>query len=622
MIRYIGLVLAVFALIAMGAGVVFVWRLSATHTKPPSPAIQPIPVARAPQPTPAAKLSTIIDLPGDPALVRRAAQKAPRQLTLAVPAKLTAGAQALESEVFYVNEPLTPAGGGYLGKFTDNGSQADTLNAELAMNSGQAEGGGEDMGDDDDGGDQTPDNAEPVAPLTGANSQQLDAVPGGENGQAQIKQVVLRPTIAQKISELLSESGFEPESARNVEDAAKRIYKIQSLRVGSVGLAIGAITPAGAYRVAQLAMFQEGEYAGTVALTETGQYAEGAEPTIPPGLLDDSDQAPAGSHFNLADGVYSAGLRSAAPEPVIREAVHLLGRLTDLSAPLSTGVTLKLLYSRTPRSKGQASRVIYAGLSGGAANADCYAFELSDGSYRCFVNNDAEPAPLPPVAPPPGPGVPLPPERNRPSVASGGGGGGGGVPADSGAAAVGGLLAPIRGAPVTSLFGMRFHPILHITRLHAGIDFGAPVGSQVRASADGVVDSAGEARGYGSRVVLKHGGYETTYNHLSEIRVAVGAKVRQGEIIALSGNSGLSTGPHLHFEYRVNGDPQDPMPHMGKEVQARAPAAGSGSFSPGPSASVPTPPTGSRPPAADPVMLAAFAAAKADIDAAISGADR
>jgi murein DD-endopeptidase MepM/ murein hydrolase activator NlpD len=640
MMRHLGLVLATLALLAMAAAVIAVWRLSAMRAKPQVVARPPIEVAPAPQPAPAARLSTIIDLPGDPALVRRASQKAPRPLTLAVPAQLDAGAPRSEEEVFYVNEPLTPAGGGYLGKFADNGSQVDSLNAELAMNSGQ--GAAEDMGDDDDGGDLTPDNVEPIAPLTGANTQQLDAVPGGDNGQAQIRQVTLKPTIAQKISELLIESGFEPQSARDAEDAARRIYKIQSLRAGSVGLAIGAVDPSGAYRVAQLAIFQDGEYAGTVAKTETGQFAEAAEPTIPPGLLDDSDLAPAGTRFNLADGVYSAGLRSAVPEPVIREAVHLMSRIADLGAPLSTGVTLRLLYARTPRSKGQASRVIYAGLSGGGASADCYAFELNDGSYRCFLKEDAEPPPLPPVPPPEpytpsapavtGGGVPLPPERHRQAVS---GGGGGGALADSGANAVGGLLPPIRGAPITSLFGMRFHPILHITRLHAGIDFGAHVGSLVRAAADGVVESAGEARGYGSRVVLKHNGYETTYNHLSEIRVDVGTRVRVGEVIALSGNSGLSTGPHLHFEYRVDGVPQDPLPHMGREVQARPsyaspavsytqerlPSAASSSAAP-PGPYIPLPPTIFRPPPPDPAILAAFAAAKADIDAALAVADR
>ncbi len=425
--------------------------------------------------------------------------------------------------------------------------------------------------------------------MTGANSQQLDALAGGDNGRSQLKEAILRPTIAQKISQLLIESGYETTSAEAVEAAAKRLYNIQSLRVGAVALAVGAADASGAYRVTQFTIFQDREYVGTVALAENGVYGEGAEPTIPQGLLDQTDQRPAGSHFNLADGVYSAGLRSAVPEPVIREAVRLLGGLVDLDAPLATGETLKLIYAASPRSKGQASRVIYAGL-GGPTAADCYAFELSDGSFGCFQKE----APERPQAPSSGgTGAPLPPERERP---------GGSAPV-----AVSGLLPPIHGARVTSLFGMRFHPILHITRLHAGIDFGAAVGSLVRAAADGVVESAGQARGYGERVVLKHEGYETTYNHLSEIRVEDGEKVKQGEVVALSGNSGLSTGPHLHFEYRVNGTPEDPLPHLGKDVQGRI------------LASLGRPGLASRPPP-DAATLAAFAAAKATIDAALAEA--
>ena len=87
----------------------------------------------------------------------------------------------------------------------------------------------------------------------------------------------------------------------------------------------------------------------------------------------------------------------------------------------------------------------------------------------------------------------------------------------SGATSVGGILAPIKGAPVTSLFGMRFHPILHILRLHAGIDFGAPVGSPVRAAAAGKVEFAGPAPGFGNHVRIQHAGFETSYSHLSEI---------------------------------------------------------------------------------------------------------
>jgi hypothetical protein len=292
-----------------------------------------------------------------------------------------------------------------------------------------------------------------------------------------------------------------------------------------------------------------------------------------------------------------------------------MGRLTDLDAALEPGLTLRLLYAANPRVKGQtASRIIYAGLSGPATTVDCYAFAWADGSYRCFVGKeDAEPN----VAAPPAsavPGAPLPPERERSSAPP--------PLSDSGAAATGGLLPPIRGAPITSLFGMRYHPILHIVRLHAGIDFGAPVGSLVRAAVDGAVESTGEARGYGQRVVLKHSGFETTYNHLSEIRVEIGEKVRQGQIIALSGNSGLSTGPHLHFEYRIDGTPVDPLPHMGKEIQGRASLILAASKPAFPGASVPAPPTLSRQPPPDPQILAAFAAAKVEIDAALAAAQR
>ena len=599
--RGLGFLLAVVSVVAALGVAAFGWQRWRHAAPALPPKVVQFPVSPAPTATATAPhVSTIIDAPGDPALVRRAALKAPRQMSLAAPAKLTSAAPKEETEAYYVEEPLTPASGGYLGKFTANGLAADALDAQLAPE------GSPDAGDDDDGGELTPDNVE-AAPASGAASQPLDAIPGGDNGRPQLKQAMLKPKIAQKIADLLIESGYEPVSAQAVEATAKRLYNIQSLRVGSVALAVGAVDPAGVYRVAQLAIYQDGEYVGTVALAENGLYGEGAEPRLPPGFLDDSDRPPVGSHFNLADGVYSAGLRSSAPEPVIREAVRLLGRLVDLDAPLGAGETLKLIYARGPRLKSQpASRVIYVGLTGATTSVDCYAFELSDGSYRCFVGKeDALPDIIP--LPPSNTGVPLPPERP-----------GAGRLSDSGAVAVGGLLAPIRGARVTSLFGMRFHPILHITRLHAGLDFGAAVGSQIRASADGVVESTGVAHGYGDRVVLKHGGYETTYNHLSEIKVSEGQKVRQGEIIALSGNSGLSTGPHLHFEYRVGGTPQDPLPHMGREALGRLPVASSGNR-PSPSGSPAAP---EKPPEPDPAIHAAFAAAKALIDATLAEAQR
>lgn len=112
------------------------------------------------------------------------------------------------------------------------------------------------------------------------------------------------------------------------------------------------------------------------------------------------------------------------------------------------------------------------------------------------------------------------------------------------------LKSPLKYAHVTSRFGSRFHPILKYLKAHNGVDYGAPIGTPIWAVADGVVKSAGYAGGSGHRVCIRHiNSFETCYLHLSRYGsgVRVGARVSQKQIIAYSGNSGLSTGPHLHF---------------------------------------------------------------------------
>jgi murein DD-endopeptidase MepM/ murein hydrolase activator NlpD len=111
------------------------------------------------------------------------------------------------------------------------------------------------------------------------------------------------------------------------------------------------------------------------------------------------------------------------------------------------------------------------------------------------------------------------------------------------------LRTPVDGARITSGFGMRLHPLLGYTRMHQGIDFGVPIGTPVYAAGDGVVEEARWAGGYGRFMKLRHaGGWETAYGHLSGWAVRPGARVRQGQVIAYSGSTGESTGPHLHFE--------------------------------------------------------------------------
>lgn len=127
----------------------------------------------------------------------------------------------------------------------------------------------------------------------------------------------------------------------------------------------------------------------------------------------------------------------------------------------------------------------------------------------------------------------------------------------------GGQLSwPVSG-PVTSGFGMRVDPVTHQYQLHAGIDIGAGYGAPVGAADDGTVIYAGTMSGYGRVVVIDHGGgLSTLYGHLSAYGVAKGQEVSRGSQIANVGCTGFCTGPHLHFEVRVNGDPVDPMPYL------------------------------------------------------------
>jgi murein DD-endopeptidase MepM/ murein hydrolase activator NlpD len=122
------------------------------------------------------------------------------------------------------------------------------------------------------------------------------------------------------------------------------------------------------------------------------------------------------------------------------------------------------------------------------------------------------------------------------------------------------LASPLEFSRVTSGFAMRMHPILNTWKQHNGVDYGAPSGTPVRAIGDGVVEFAGWQNGYGNVVHIKHTNDLTTvYAHLSHIDVAKGAKVEQGETIGAVGQTGWATGPHLHFEVKVDGVQQDPL---------------------------------------------------------------
>ncbi|ANT51579.1 M23 family metallopeptidase [Mesorhizobium amorphae] len=132
------------------------------------------------------------------------------------------------------------------------------------------------------------------------------------------------------------------------------------------------------------------------------------------------------------------------------------------------------------------------------------------------------------------------------------------------------LANPAPGHSVTSPFGVRTDPILGTAALHSGMDFRAPIGMAAKVTAPGVVVKAGWNGGYGRMVEVDHGnGFATRYGHLSEIDVTVGQKLAAGDVIGKTGSSGRSTGPHLHYEVRHNGEAVDPLRFLtvGRKVE-------------------------------------------------------
>lgn len=154
-------------------------------------------------------------------------------------------------------------------------------------------------------------------------------------------------------------------------------------------------------------------------------------------------------------------------------------------------------------------------------------------------------------------------------------------------------VMPVEHSRLTSRFGPRLDPLRGTVAAHAGVDMATAAGSPVRATADGRVDRAIRAGGYGNLVVIDHGGgVQSRYAHLSRLLVRPDEAVRRGQIIALAGSTGRSTGSHLHYEVRINGRPVDPMRDPGPH--------GPGAFAPATS---------------EPPHLSAFARAQAGVAA-------
>ncbi|MBV9045810.1 MAG: peptidoglycan DD-metalloendopeptidase family protein [Alphaproteobacteria bacterium] len=225
----------------------------------------------------------------------------------------------------------------------------------------------------------------------------------------------------------------------------------------------------------------------------------------------------------LDGSLYLAGVQAGIPAGVLVDMIKLFGYKVDFQRDLRPGDSFEVYYSFYYTTDGQPVRegnIDYAMIKTGGKEIALYRYQ---------------------------------PDEDQPAEYY-----------DAKGASLKGMLmkTPVDGARISSGFGMRFHPVLGYSRMHKGIDFAVPVGTPVMAAGSGTVKIAGRASGYGNFVKIDMGnGWGTGYGHLSRFAPGVrpGAHVRQGQIIAYSGNTGLSTGPHLHYEIFQNGTQVNPL---------------------------------------------------------------
>ena len=285
------------------------------------------------------------------------------------------------------------------------------------------------------------------------------------------------------------------------------------------------MAPAGLGHMEPLRVIIAGEAGITaaVALSDLGQYVPVDIRNIDTEVTDTGDDQPeetdTTSGVSLYQSLWETALRNNVPKTVIEDLVRIYSYDVDFERKVQPGDSFDVLYSNDENGEG-ANEVRYAALTVGGETKKYYRFQTADDGVYDYYDED---------------GV-----SDKKFL----------------------VRKPVPTGIETSPFGWRTHPLLHISEMHTGVDWGAPYGTPIFAAGNGEIEDIGPKGGYGKYVRIRHAnGYETAYGHMTAFArgLQVGSHVRQGQIIGFVGSSGLSTGSHVHFEIIVNGRFVDPM---------------------------------------------------------------
>jgi murein DD-endopeptidase MepM/ murein hydrolase activator NlpD len=273
-------------------------------------------------------------------------------------------------------------------------------------------------------------------------------------------------------------------------------------------------------RVVRLVVVGDSAVEAVVALSDTGKYVsvdvQHGGPEVADANDDDENDT---TGVRLYQSVYETALRNQVPRPVIDDLIRVYSYDVDFQRKAQPGDSFEVLYSGDDEGDAR-SDVLFASLTVGGETKKFYRYLSPDDGVVDYYDESGKSAKKFLVRKPVGPGI------------------------------------------MRSGFGFRRHPILGYSKMHTGVDWGAPFGTPIFASGNGMVEKAGWEGGYGKYVRIKHNnGYETAYGHMSAFAKGIepGKRVRQGQVIGFVGSTGLSTGAHVHYEIVVNGRFVDPM---------------------------------------------------------------
>lgn len=338
---------------------------------------------------------------------------------------------------------------------------------------------------------------------------------------------VIRLVTDRKLGDLLKANGYADAVAEQLDkELPILIDGAAELKAGSIIALRNQPDPDNPIPL-QVSIYGPDGYMGSAARRGSIGYASAADPWIDQDLFalasPTQNTAPAPQDYRLLDAIYSAAIRSGVPTTLVGEMIVMLSKDHDLDAFAAPGDKITLLFAPAPGPEGAGpGQILFAGIKGPSGDIKCYVGkDGDDGAYSCFG------------------------EEGRPGSAGSGGG----------------FSLPVQGT-MTSPFGPRFHPILKEARLHGGVDWAAPTGTPVIAALPGRITRANVSPSYGNIIYIDHpGGLQSRYAHLDRFAAGIrnGGTVAGGGLIGYVGTTGRSTGPHLHFEMRLGGEPKDPL---------------------------------------------------------------